>query len=222
MSYFARYRKFLKYSLLGNLPGHRGRQYRRRLVRLRIEILARGKICIDLGANSGAYTKKMALAAKQVIAFEPDPWTFDRLRENVSHLENVKVENAAAGISDKPVLLFRHKDFAENPASRSESSSILSSGSYLNTENSVEVRQVNFLRYLEELGANVGVLKIDIEGAEIDLLEALFDRPDLLDRIDYIFAETHEEAMPDLASRARAIRERAKQIIRPEIDFERP
>ena len=81
---------------------------------------------------------------------------------------------------------------------------------------------MNFIRYLEELNEDVGVLKIDIEGAEIDLLEALFDRPDLLDRIEYIFAETHEEAMPDLAVRAKAIRDRAARIVRPKIDLERP
>ena len=222
MNRFTRYRKFLKYTLLGNLPGHRGRRYRRRLVRLRLETLSRGKICIDLGANSGVYTRKMALAAKRVIAFEPDPWTFDRLRKNISHLGNVEIENSAAGISDKSVLLFRHKDFAENPAARSESSSVLACEDYLNTEEGIEVRQVNFVRYLEELGEDIDVLKIDIEGAEIDLLEALFDRPDLLDRIDYIFAETHEEAMPGLAVRAKAIRGRAAQIVHPKIDLERP
>ena len=222
MNRFTRYRKFLKYTILGNLPGHRGRQYRRRLVRLRIETLSRGKICIDLGANSGAYTRKMALAAKRVIAFEPDPWTFDRLRKNVSHLGNVAVVNAAAGISDGSILLFRHREFAEDPEARSESSSVVACGDYLNTEEGIEVRQVNFIRYLEELRENIGVLKIDIEGAEIELLEALFDRPELLDRIDYIFAETHEEAMPGLTVRARAIRERAARIVHPKIDLERP
>ena len=34
-----------------------------------------GMTCIDLGANVGEYTRKMAFRTKQVIAFEPDPWS---------------------------------------------------------------------------------------------------------------------------------------------------
>ena len=47
----------------------------------------------------------------------------------------------------------------------------------------------NFLVYLENLDEDIGTLKIDIEGAEVELLEALFDRPDILERVRHIFAE---------------------------------
>ena len=226
---FTRYRRVLKYTLLSHLPGNRGQQYRRKLTRVfqlirfekAIEVSQR-KICIDLGANLGDYTKKMALRARQVIAFEPDPWTCDELRRNLDHLENVRIENAAAGVSDSPVFLFRHKKFIENPASRSQSSSVLAGGDYLNTEEGIEVRQVDFVKYLEELDEDIGVLKIDIEGAEVDLLEALFDRPDILARIDHIFAETHEEWIPRLAARTKALRRRAEGIVHPKIDLEWP
>ena len=69
--------KFFRYNLLRRLPGDWGRYYQRKFQGLDAkaefeEALRRsnGKICIDLGANVGLYTKKMASAAKRVIAFE--------------------------------------------------------------------------------------------------------------------------------------------------------
>ena len=71
----------------------------------------------------------------------------------------------------------------------SEASSVIADKRNLTEEDAVEVKQIDFIRYLEGLDEDVGVLKIDIEGAEVDLLESLFDRPDILARIDNIFAE---------------------------------
>ena len=41
-------------------------------------------------------------------------------------------------------------------------------------QGAVEIRQIDFIGYLENLDEDIGVLKIDIEGAEVDLLESLF------------------------------------------------
>ena len=86
----------------------------------------------------------------------------------------------------------------------SQSSSVISSKSNIREEGAIEIQQVDFIRYLENLNEDIGLLKMDIEGAEVDLLEALFDRPDILNRIDHIFAETHETRIPG----QRAARER--------------
>ena len=57
---------------------------------------------------------------------------------------------------------------------------------------------------------DIGILKVDIEGAEVPLLEALFDRSDLMGRISHIFAETHEWLIPDHKPRVKALRARAR------------
>ena len=56
--------------------------------------------CVDLGANVGEYTAKMAFMAKQVIAFEPEPWAYAALQANVADLDNVRIENVAAGVNE--------------------------------------------------------------------------------------------------------------------------
>ena len=83
----------------------------------------------------------------------------------------------------------------------------------------MEVRQVDFICYLENLNEEIGVLKIDIEGAEVDLLEALLDRPNIMERINWIFAETHESRIPAHGSRVESLRERVQGIPRPEINL---
>ena len=175
--------------------------------------------CIDLGANVGEYTRKMASVAKRVIAFEPDPWTLDVLRANVADLDNVTVEGVAAGTHEGRVLLYRHSQFDENPVLHSESSSLIASKSNVAQEGAIEVRQIDFIAYLERLKGDIGVIKIDIEGAEVDLLEALLGRPDIMKRIDYIFVETHETRIPGHAQRVKSLRDRVQEIQRPRIDL---
>ena len=176
-------------------------------------------ICIDLGANIGEYTRKMATCTKHVIAFEPDPWAHAALRTNVADLHNVSIVKAAVGTCDKQVLLYRHPQFNENPSLFSESSSVIASKINVVDDTSIAVHQVDFIRYLEELDEDIGVLKIDIEGAELELLEALFDRADLLARIDYIFAETHETRISGHGPRVTELQERAKRIGRPSVNL---
>ena len=164
--------KLLKYKLLRQLPGRWGRYYQRKYQRKWLRLQARldfdeavrrseGMTCIDLGANTGEFTRKMALRAKQVIAFEPDPWAYAELQANVADLNNVKIENAAAGTREEEVLLYRHTRFADKPVRYSESSSVIASKSNVTQEGAIEVRQIDFIGYLEKLDEDIGVLKIE-------------------------------------------------------------
>ena len=218
--------KSFKSAVLRHLPGRPGRRYRRRYYGLQarseyVEALNRsaGKTCIDLGANVGEYTREMAVKAKRVIAFEPDPWAHARLQANVADLDNVKIENAAAGTRDGTVLLYRRAGFESNPASNSQSSSVVAAKNNVSQDEAVEVEQIDFIAYLENLDENLGIVKIDIEGAEVELLERLFERPDILMHIDYIFVETHESRIPGHEPRVNELRESAARMDRPKINF---
>ncbi len=161
----------------------------------------------------------MASVAKRVIAFEPDPWTLEVLQANVADLENVSIENVAAGTREGRVMLYRHVQFEDNPILYSESSSLITNKINVSEEGAVEVRQIDFIGYLERLNEDIGVIKVDIEGAEVDLLEALLDRPDIMKRIDYIFVETHESRIPDHELRVKLLQDRVQEIQRPRINL---
>ena len=218
--------KYFIYSLLRHLPGKLGRRFNRKFMRRDLKIgfeeavcRSEGMTCIDLGANIGEYTRKMASGTKQVIAFEPDPWSLAALHANTADFDNVRIENAAAGTSERMVLLYRHARFEEDSTFYSISSSVIANKRNVSKEKAIEVRQINFISYLENLDEDIGILKIDIEGAEVELLEALFDRPDILKRVHYIFAETHERRIPGHESRVNALHERAHRIIKPHINL---
>lgn len=218
--------KLRKYQLLRKLPGSFGRKNDRKYQSYGAEYhfdramaACRGMVCIDLGANVGNYTCRLAEHSSRVIAFEPDPWSVARLKEVTAGMANVEIEEAAASVEDGEVTLFRHAAFNENPASSSLSSSIVSEKANKPTVASSKVRQVDFIRYLRELDCRVGILKIDIEGAEVPLLEKLIQNHDLLGRISFIFAETHEKKIPGHVERVEALREFARNTSSPVINL---
>jgi FkbM family methyltransferase len=218
--------KLRKYQVLSVLPGKIGRRHRRKYLSYGSErhfaAAARdtaGLLSIDLGANVGDYTRQLAATASQVIAFEPDPWSVGQLRANTAALANVVIEEAAASVEDGEIALMRHVGFDDDPTMNSLSTTIVAEKDNMPVEASHRVRQVDFIRYLRELDADIGVLKIDIEGAEVPLLEALFATPELLERIRYIFAETHENKIPGHPARVAALRAFAETCERPQINL---
>ena len=109
--------------------------------------------------------------------------------------------------------------FEEDPVLHSESSSLIASKSNVTEEGAIEIRQIDFIDYLEHLNDDIGVIKIDIEGAEVDLLEALLDRPDIMKRIDYIFVETHETRIPGHELRVKSLQDRVQEMRQPRINL---
>jgi FkbM family methyltransferase len=218
-----------KYGLMQHLPGELGLKYRRKLRKLfapaaeeafrQALVGAKGGICIDLGANIGQHTRTMAAHAAKVYAFEPDPWTAQRLREALADLPNVEVIEAAAGAEAGTFPLYRTASFDADPVEQSQSSSLMAQKKNVDTSTAIEVSVIDFPAFLQKLDADVAVIKMDIEGAEVPLLEALFDHP-VKSRIGHLFVETHESRIPDLLERTDALRARAAGMTRPVVNMD--
>ena len=168
--------------------------------------LGAGDVAIDCGANVGVFTEPLARSGALVHAFEPCPYAFSRLRERTASMPNVVLHNAAVGTEDATVRLYRREDFDERPDSASVSSSVFADKTNVEESQFVEVRQIDFPAFLAGLPGRIAILKIDIEGAEVPLLERMLaDRS--IDRCDAVFAETHEAKIPALAGRTATLRE---------------
>ena len=167
----------------------------------------KGMANVDIGANVGHYTILMARFANEVYAFEPDPFAIRELESITGNLKNVTIIESAVGVGAGDVVLYRSNNFENNPFELSQSSSIIGGG-HLDRKNSLQVRQLDFVSFLDELKSDVGVVKIDAEGAEVAILEALLDNPSVLRRIRYIFVELHERFFPELSWRYQNIRKR--------------
>ena len=132
---------------------------------------------IDCGANIGLsviYWKYLYPKSK-IIAFEPDPWIYELLEENVDtfDLDNVNLRQYAVW-SSYTKLNFQPDD---------------SVGGKLVIEiNKSSLIEGNTFRLRDLLNQFVDMLKIDIEGAET---EVLMDCKDKLNFVENLFVEYH-------------------------------
>lgn len=130
-------------------------------------------LIIDCGANMGAavvYFKDI-YPQSAVIAFEPDDQNFDLLQKNTGHLSGVSIHKKAVWIKDGMIAF--------------EQSGTLSSHIIENDSATANVEAVKLSAYLEK---PVDFLKIDIEGAEYEVLKDIAGQ---LHNVKNLFIEYH-------------------------------
>jgi FkbM family methyltransferase len=127
-------------------------------------------VFVDVGAHIGKYTiaigKKIGKRGK-VISIEPETENFNLLKKNVglNKLTNVCLQNAACAGQDGEAMLYVHKD---HPTLHSF---------YINRGPSqIRVKTVKLDTIIQNLKINrVDLVKIDVEGAEIDVIKGSSD-----------------------------------------------
>ena len=185
-------------------------QFARGLMQGILSMLRPGDVVLDCGANVGAVTGPLAETGATVHAFEPDPFAFAKLSERVAGMDNVVLHNAAVGVAAGSVLLMRAANFDDNPMSGSVKSTIITGGRNIDETDgaTISVTMIALPDLLREIAAKTGevaFLKMDIEGAELDLLEHM-QTHGLFDLVRLTVAETHENKFRDLRPRFAALR----------------
>lgn len=172
-------------------------------------MLRPGDLALDCGANMGVVTEQLAATGADVIAYEPDPYAFGRLGERFADRPNVTLVNAAVAASAGDVTLMRADNFADNPDGASVKSTILEGGRSIDAGSGVTVPCLDFTEILARETATrgpVAFVKMDIEGAELEILEAMQARA-LFGQVRCLVAETHERKFKDLRPRFRDLRD---------------
>lgn len=165
----------------------------------RVAALKPGDICLDLGANMGIYTEKLAATGAEVHAYEPDPHCFAALERRFAGRANVHLHPKAVAAEPGQFLLRRTRDFLTDPDAQSTSSSIVAdSPAIFDEENAVMVQTEAFHDVVRGFGRPVALVKMDIEGAEFGILDRILaDRAKGADLpIGALFVETHERHFP--------------------------
>lgn len=201
---YAYWSRFIAYHGYNRWFGSRKNQskfvYRRALRHLRS-----GKIAIDCGANVGKISRVFAEKGATVYAFEPDPYAFQRLKEAVSGYPNVTIFQAAVGPENGTIRLYRHEDFESDPERRSQSSSIFSDKNSASSESPIEVEMIDICEFVKGIGKRISILKMDIEGAEVAVIESLIKRG-TIDKIDLLLAEPHDDRIPSIFERTQQLK----------------
>ena len=173
--------------------------------------LDQNSLVIDCGANVGAIVKPLLKYRPTIFCFDPNPIAFKQLSENIGSSSNLHLINKAVGVESKTARLYKHKEAEQNELLLSVSSSLLANKPNVDNNNYFEVEVVNFIDFLKSLKQNVQILKVDIEGAEVELVNAILDNG-LQKKINYIFIETHENTIPDLLEPTSLLMKRTKEL----------
>lgn len=137
---------------------------------------------IDIGSHIGIsvlYFKSIYPNSK-ILAFEPNPTSFEILEENISTngIEDVTVVNKG---------IWKEKGIKDLHIAGWSSNSAFMSGSWTGKEKTEKIA-VNTTTLHEYIDGNVQMLKIDTEGSELSILKA---HRDILNKIENICIEYH-------------------------------
>ncbi|MGD0246927.1 MAG: FkbM family methyltransferase [Streptosporangiaceae bacterium] len=147
---------FLEWELFafGAVEGHFAELFR--------HLVRPGDRCLDVGANVGVHTIRLAKLAGpggEVLAFEPDPELARRARGNVqlNEVANVRVIEAAAADRNATAVLYR-----SGTADKNRGRASLLHHAYLTGQE----REVLTVTIDDNCPGPVALIKIDVEGAE--------------------------------------------------------
>lgn len=135
---------------------------------------SRSPVIYDCGANIGMsciFFKKKFPDSK-IIAFEPDPKVCKVLSENLKNYQGIEIINKAVWINNDEI------EFSAEGAD---------AGSIYGNKNKIKIKSIR-LKDLIESENKIDMLKIDIEGAEVEILK---DCKNNLNNVKNIFIEYH-------------------------------
>lgn len=133
-------------------------------------LIGKDHIIVDVGAYTGLRSMDFARLAPHgtVVAFEPDPDTFEQLAAHIrtNGLDRVKAFNLGIGAEQREEQLYRMVD--ANPGMNR----IMKNAEVTGDHGSVQVKITPLPPVLEKLGIDrVDVIKVDTEGFELEVLE---------------------------------------------------
>lgn len=126
-----------------------------------LELADPNRLCLDIGANIGVITQALVYSGHKVVAFEPQTEVYKLLRKNCPGAETI---NAAVG-SVKGTATMPKLQYSVKNNFGGISLNMRSAISY-----PVDVVTIDDYRY-----DNVGFIKLDVEGWELEALKGMVD-----------------------------------------------
>lgn len=180
-----------------------------------------GEIAIDCGASIGDVTEELVKKGAEVCCFEANPVTFEFLSKRFG--SNPSVQCFQKAVSDRAgkARFYLHEDFdgSDEKLRTANGSSLLEFKGNVRKDQPIEVETIDLCAFIESLDREIGLLKIDIEGAEIEVINRLIDTG-LYKKARVILAETHERKIPELRVPTQKLRDRIKEMGISNIDLD--
>lgn len=130
--------------------------------------LGQNDVVLDIGANNGYYSLLCATIAKKVIAFEPSPRDFFRLKENkeLNKFDNLVIENFGLSDNEKKLEMLIANDY-HSGQNTLESKFVYDIS--LKEKITIDLKPLD--SYIRKSNINkIDVIKIDVDGHEMNVL----------------------------------------------------
>jgi len=163
-----------------------------------------GGLFIDLGANVGDVTRHALNYGMKVVAFEPDPTARKVLTKRFGGDDRVTIIPKAVGGSARTAKFYQPS--GSDNIGRTEGSSLVETSLHVNGS-IFEVEVVDIVQFLRGLHEPIAVVKMDIEGAEAECIDAILNAG-IHRSIGQVLVETHERFSPELADKIGQLRHR--------------
>lgn len=172
--------------------------------------LGKNSLVIDCGANVGHISKLLSSTGATIIAFEPDPLAYSRLARRCTKKKNITLIQKGVWDKNATIQLYQHEDSNGSDASFTVGSSIKSDKINISRENAHSIEVIDLIQFLREQTQKIDLIKMDIEGAEIEILYKILETESwhLFDRM---YVETHETKIPAHVSELKNIKKILKE-----------
>jgi FkbM family methyltransferase len=161
-------------------------------------------VIVDFGACEGTFLKGClkGLDVKRYIAVEANPYLYNDLKQYQSDKVEI-IHGAAVSNGDNNKVM----TFYVDPVSKFNSSLLWNEKNW----EPHEVKTISLHEVIKRFGLRkIDILKIDIEGAEWDMLEELDSK--LFNMIDQITVEFHDFVKPEYRQRTKKIVNRLRSL----------
>lgn len=186
-------------------PGHR--QYHEfeseaQVIRDVVSELRQGDVFYDIGANIGLYSCVVSTVLEEtdVVAFEPSPPAFSKLDKN-ARLNRAPFRRYQLAVSDADARTTLAVDTDDTYARMSTLEP--QGGTTAHDRTEVTMRRLDSLVGDEQLPEPT-VAKIDVEGAEYDVVRGMGD---VLDGVRLLYCEIHHPVLSNFGTTARELRD---------------
>lgn len=167
-------------------------------------------IFIDGGCHNGVFADVALASGGICYAFEPNVYLYAFLRNLYKDNPNFILCESAIAVENKKAIFY---GILDDVVSQGASVVEFSAEDYTDIQNKgYEVETIDFCAYSRKLVAKHGkihLIKLDIEGAEFEVLEA-FIAQDLHKNVEYIMVETHERIFDNPKAKIDALKAQIK------------
>ena len=172
-------------------------------------------IIVDVGAHVGAFIDMYASGntpTDSIHLFEPNPMNYGYLMHKYEEDGRICFNHVAVSNYNGTATLFRANNDTQEFRVNAGRSTLYADNPNINwLKNHYEVEVIKLSDYWKHnIGTTVDILKIDTEGAELDILEDLLDAG-IINQFQHIIFEHHFQLIPSLVERAAPIIKRLFQ-----------